>query len=45
MRRLPAFSVILVFVVLSIAGAAMIPLLSLQYTPTEKKTAKSWKTS
>ena len=39
MKRLPAFSVILVFVVLSIAGAAMIPLLSLQYTPTEKKTS------
>ncbi len=37
MKRLPAFSVILVFVVLSIAGAAMIPLMSLQYTPTEKK--------
>ena len=39
MRRLPAFSVILVFVVLSIACAAMIPLLSLQYTPTEKKSS------
>ena len=39
MRRLPAFSVILVFVVLSIAGAAMIPLLSLQYTPTEKRSS------
>lgn len=39
MRRLPAFSVILVFVVLSIVGAAMIPLLSLQYTPTEKKSS------
>ena len=37
MKRLPAFSVILVFVVLSVVGAAMIPLLSLQYTPTEKK--------
>ena len=41
MRRLPAFSVILVFVVLSIAGAAMIPLLSLQYSPTEKKSSLS----
>lgn len=39
MRRLPAFSVILVFVVLSVAGAAMLPLLSLQYTPTEKKSS------
>ena len=39
MKRLPAFSVILVFVVLSIAGAAMLPLLSLQYTPTEKKSS------
>lgn len=39
MKRLPAFSVILVFVVLSVAGAAMLPLLSLQYTPTEKKSS------
>ncbi len=39
MRRLLAFSVILVFVVLSIVGAAMIPLLSLQYAPTEKKSS------
>lgn len=39
MKRLPAFSVILVFVVLSIVGAAMIPLLSLQYTPTEKRSS------
>ncbi len=39
MKRLPAFSVILVFVVLSIAGAALLPLLSLQYTPTEKKSS------
>ncbi len=37
MKRLPAFSVILVFVVLSVVGAAMLPLLTLQYTPTEKK--------
>lgn len=39
MKRLPAFSVILVFVVLSVAGAAMLPLLSLQYTPTEKRSS------
>ena len=39
MKRLSAFSVILVFVVLSVAGAAMIPLLSLQYTPTEKRSS------
>ncbi|MBR1538177.1 MAG: efflux RND transporter permease subunit [Bacteroidales bacterium] len=39
MKRLSAFSVILVFVVLSVAGAAMLPLLSLQYTPTEKRSS------
>lgn len=39
MKRLPAFSVILVFAVLSVAGAAMLPLLSLQYTPTEKRSS------
>lgn len=34
--RLPSFSVILVFVVLVIAGAGVLPLVSLQYKPTEK---------
>lgn len=34
--RLPPFSVILVFVVLVIAGAGIMPLVSLQYKPTEK---------
>ena len=34
--RLPSFSVILVFVVLVIAGAGIVPLVSLQYKPTEK---------
>ena len=34
--RIPAFSVVLVFVVLSIIGAANIPLLNLQYNPTVK---------
>ncbi len=34
--RLPSFSVILVFVVLVISGAALVPRLSVQYRPTEK---------
>lgn len=34
--RIPAFSVVLVFVVLSVIGAANIPLLNIQYTPTIK---------
>lgn len=34
--RLPSFSVILVFVVLLVAGAGIMPLISLQYRPTEK---------
>lgn len=33
MRRLPAFSVILSFVVLSVIGAAFVPLLNIQYDP------------
>ncbi len=37
MRRLPSFSVILVFVVLIIMGAGVTPLLNVQYTPTQKK--------
>lgn len=36
MKRLPAFSVILVFVVLIVIGAGMIPLLNIQYTPSER---------
>jgi multidrug efflux pump subunit AcrB len=34
--KLPSFSVILVFVVLVISGAALVPMLSVQYKPTEK---------
>ena len=37
MNRLPAFSVILVFAVLTIVGAGMVPLLSLQYSPSSKE--------
>ena len=37
MNRLSAFSVILVFAVLTIVGAGMIPLLNLQYSPTQKE--------
>ena len=37
MKRLPAFSVILVFVVLIIIGAGVTPLLNVQYTPTQKR--------
>lgn len=37
MRRLPAFSVILVFAVLTIVGAGMVPLLNLQYSPSQKE--------
>ena len=37
MNRLPAFSVILVFAVLTIVGAGMLPLLSLQYSPSTKE--------
>lgn len=44
--RLPSFSVILVFVVLVVAGAGVIPLISLQYRPTERgktlSVAYSW---
>lgn len=35
--RLPPFSVILIFVVLTIAGASIAPLLNVQYTPTIKQ--------
>lgn len=35
--RIPAFSVVLIFVILVIIGAANIPLLNIQYNPTEKK--------
>ena len=41
MNRLPAFSTILVFVVLSVIGAAVVPLLDVRYSPSEKKTAIS----
>lgn len=41
MKRLPSFSVILVFVVLSIVGAASIPLLEVQYKPTKKSSTLS----
>ncbi len=34
--KLPSFSVILIFIVFVIVGAALTPLLSLQYKPTEK---------
>ena len=37
MNRLPAFSVILVFAVLTIVGAGMVPLLSLQYSPSQRE--------
>ena len=37
MNRLPAFSVILVFAVLTIVGAGMVPLLNLQYSPSHKE--------
>ena len=37
MNRLSAFSVILVFAVLTIVGTGMIPLLNLQYSPTQKE--------
>ena len=37
MKRLPAFSVILVFAVLTIVGAGMAPLLNLQYEPSQKE--------
>ncbi|MEG1511409.1 MAG: efflux RND transporter permease subunit [Bacteroidales bacterium] len=36
MKKLPAFSVILIFVVLMIIGAGVIPLLNIQYTPSKK---------
>jgi multidrug efflux pump subunit AcrB len=35
--RIPSFSVILIFVVLSVVGAGVIPLLNVQYTPSEKQ--------
>lgn len=37
MNRLSAFSTILVFAVLAIAGAGMAPLLNLQYSPSQKE--------
>ena len=37
MKRLSPFSIILVFAVLAIVGAGMIPLLSLQYSPSQKE--------
>lgn len=37
MKRLPAFSVILVFVVLIVMGAAVTPLLNIQFQPTKKQ--------
>lgn len=37
MNRLSAFSIILVFAVLAIAGAGMVPLLNLQYSPSSKE--------
>ncbi|MEG0518060.1 MAG: efflux RND transporter permease subunit, partial [Bacteroidales bacterium] len=36
MKKIPAFSVILIFVVLMIIGAGVIPLLNIQYTPSLK---------
>ena len=36
MRKIPTFSVILIFVVLMIIGAGMIPLINIQYTPSIK---------
>ncbi|MDD2595149.1 MAG: efflux RND transporter permease subunit [Bacteroidales bacterium] len=39
MKRLPSFSVILVFVVLTIVGAGMIPMLNIQYSPSQKGSA------
>lgn len=37
MKRLPSMSVIIAFVAAIIVGAAMIPLLNVQYTPTERE--------
>ena len=37
MKRLPSFSVILVFVVLIVMGAGVVPLLNIQYEPTQKQ--------
>ncbi|MBR5856067.1 MAG: efflux RND transporter permease subunit [Bacteroidales bacterium] len=37
MKRLPSFSVILVFVVLIVMGAGVTPLLNIQYQPTKKQ--------
>ncbi len=39
MKKLSSFSVILVFVVLIIIGAGVIPLLNIQYAPTQKKSS------
>jgi len=36
-RRVSAFSVILIMVVLMVVGAAMVPLLKVQYTPSERR--------
>ena len=36
MKKLPSFSVILIFVVLMIIGAGVIPLMNIQYTPSIK---------
>ncbi len=35
--RLPAISVILIFVVMVVIGVGITPLLNIQYTPTEKR--------
>lgn len=39
MKKLPPFSVILVFVVLTLIGAGTLPLLNIQYTPSERGSA------
>ena len=41
MKRLPSFSVILVFVVLIVMGAGVVPLLNIQYEPTQKQNSLS----
>ena len=37
--RIPSFSVILLMVVAMVIGAAMLPLLKLQYNPSEERSA------
>lgn len=37
MKRIPPFSVILIMIVLMVIGAAMIPLLNVQYSPTSRQ--------